>query len=437
MKIKITILLIVSILTSCSRSATQKPEEEPPLQELQADSLDSYEYAPFSIPDTNYVEEKDVVQRNDLFATILQRRGVDYSVVHALVQASEGVFDMKKLRGGNTYTLLFLPDSTQPSYLIYDEDPRTQICFSLQDSLWVKRHQRTITETLKCVEVTIEQSLWQDLEDAGANPLVANSLSEVYAWTIDFFGLQKGDAVKAYYLSRTLGDREFEPGPIMAAAFTHSGKTYKAFRYQQDSSYGYWDDLGENLQKAFLKAPLKYSRISSGFSYARRHPITRVVRPHTGVDYAAPKGTPVMSIGEGTVIERRYSGGGGNTVRIKHNSVYTTAYLHLSGYAKGLAVGSRVSQGQVIGYVGSTGSSTGPHLDFRVWQNGKPINPLTMESPPADPISEANKENFAKEIAYYNRVLTPNFYQNMIKELVELAGGTWDVTGPSPIVVPD
>ena len=155
------------------------------------------------------------------------------------------------------------------------------------------------------------------------------------------------------------------------------------------------------MRKAFLKAPLKFSRVSSGFSYARKHPVTRKVRPHTGVDYAAPKGTPVMTIGDGVITSMKYEGAGGNTIRIKHNSVYTTAYLHLSGYAKGLKAGQRVRQGQVIGYVGSTGRSTGPHLDFRVWKNGSPINPLKMQSPPAEPIKEANRRAFENQYEKY------------------------------------
>ena len=192
---------------------------------------------------------------------------------------------------------------------------------------------------------------------------------------------------------------------------------------QPNDSLGnkYWNEKGESMRKAFLKAPLKYNRISSGFSYHRRHPITRRVQPHTGVDYAAPKGTPVVSIGDGVVLERSYKGAGGNTVKIRHNSVYTTAYLHLSKYGPGIKVGSRVKQGQVIGYVGSTGRSTGPHLDFRVWKNGTPINPLKMDSPPALPIPKDQMPQFeeAKSAtlqtvayyiaadAFYNQVLSP------------------------------
>ena len=176
--------------------------------------------------------------------------------------------------------------------------------------------------------------------------------------------------------------------------FNHAGKDFYAFAYEQDSVPGYYNEQGETLRRAFLKAPLNYSRISSRFTHARMHPIHRVVRPHTGVDYAAPMGTPVVSIGDGVVIEKGYKGGGGHTVKIRHNSVYTTAYLHLSKYGPGIQPGSRVSQGQVIGYVGSSGTSTGPHLDFRVWMNGKPINPLTMESPPSAPVDESNRQEF-------------------------------------------
>ena len=163
----------------------------------------------------------------------------------------------------------------------------------------------------------------------------------------------------------------------------------------------YFDAEGNSLRKAFLKAPLNYKRISSKFTYARKHPVYKVVRPHTGVDYAAPTGTPVVSIGDGVVTMKQYKGGGGNTVKIKHNSTYTTAYLHLSKYAKGLTVGKHVKQGEVIGYVGSTGASTGPHLDFRVWKNGSPIDPLKMQSPPAEPIPAQYKDTFATIVAGY------------------------------------
>ena len=180
-------------------------------------------------------------------------------------------------------------------------------------------------------------------------------------------------------------------GNIHAVEFEHGGKGNFAFRFFQDNQFEYFDETGASLRKAFLKAPLQFSRISSRFSNGRMHPVLRIRRPHHGVDYAAPKGTPVMSIGDGTVVAKAYeAAGGGNYLKIKHNSVYTTTYMHLSGYASGIVNGARVRQGDVIGYVGSPGLSTGPHLDFRVHKNGSPIDPLTMEAPPVEPVHEIN-----------------------------------------------
>ena len=189
-------------------------------------------------------------------------------------------------------------------------------------------------------------------------------------------------------------------GNIKAAWFRHAGSEYFAVAYDQGEGSEFFDEEGNSLRKTFLKAPLKYSRISSGFSNARMHPVLKIVRPHHGVDYAAPTGTPVVAIGDGTVTKAAYSGGAGHMVKIKHNSNYETAYLHLSKYGAGIKAGARVKQGQVIGYVGSTGLSTGPHLDFRFYKNGHPVNPLKIDPPSADPIKEEEKEKYAahKEI---------------------------------------
>ena len=212
---------------------------------------------------------------------------------------------------------------------------------------------------------------------------------------MDFFALQKGDRFRVLYEEKVCDGEVIAVDTVRYAIFSHGGEDFPMVMYnQKDGGNMWWNEKGESMRKAFLKAPLNYSRISSGFSYARKHPVTRRVQPHTGVDYAAPKGTPVMSIGDGVVTSMKYEGAGGNTVRIRHNSVYSTAYLHLSKFGPGLKTGQRVRQGQVIGYVGSTGRSTGPHLDFRVWKNGTPINPLKMESPPAEPIKEANRQDF-------------------------------------------
>ena len=210
------------------------------------------------------------------------------------------------------------------------------------------------------------------------------------AWTVDFFGLQKDDRFRVVYTENMCEGESVGIDRINYAEFLRGDVCLPAVYFDQgDGGNKYWNQKGESMRKAFLKAPLKFTRISSGYSLHRKHPVHGTVRPHTGVDYAAPSGTPVMSIGDGTVLSAgRGSGGAGNMVKVRHNSVYTTAYLHLSKFA--VKAGQRVSQGQVIGYVGMTGTATGPHLDFRVWKNGSPVNPLTLESPPSEPIMPEN-----------------------------------------------
>lgn len=355
-----------------------------------ADTL--YEYG-IRVSDFDVTEGE--VKKGEFFSTLLENLGVGSDEAFALTNASSGVFDLRKIKVGNKYKAYYtIGEDSELAYLIYFGDKKSFVTFSLYDTITVSITQLETTIKTKLTETTINTSLWNDMIASGANPVLAIKLADIYAWTIDFFALRKGDNFKVLYDEIYVGDQFYDIGDIYAADFTHMGKLYKAYRFSIDSASGYWNELGENLKKAFLKAPLSFTRVSSRFSYSRRHPVTRIVRPHTGVDYAAPKGTPVMSIGDGVVIQKGYAGGGGNTVKIKHNSVFTTAYLHLSGYGKGVVKGARVRQGQVIGYVGSTGLSTGPHLDFRVWKNNKPVDPLKMESPPAKKIDSKNKDSF-------------------------------------------
>ncbi len=362
------------------------------------DSVLSGEISEFGFPVYEFESQEGQIKRGEFFSTLMSSLGVSNAESYALSQISKDVFDLRKIKAGNSYKAFFTREEIPKlAYLVYDDTRTSYVVFGLHDSIFVRVSTREISRRIKLAQATISTSLWQDMERAGINPLLAIKLSDIYEWTIDFFGLRKGDSFIAIYEELYAGDKFIDIGNVYAAYFTHAGREYDAYRFVQDESPQYWSLSGENLRKAFLKAPLNFSRVSSGFSYARRHPVTRVVRPHTGVDYAAPRGTPVRSIGDGVVIQRGYSGAGGNTVKIRHNSTYTTAYLHLHNYAKGLTTGKRVKQGEVIGYVGSTGLSTGPHLDFRVWKNGTPINPLRMESPPADPIKESNRQQFILE----------------------------------------
>jgi murein DD-endopeptidase MepM/ murein hydrolase activator NlpD len=211
---------------------------------------------------------------------------------------------------------------------------------------------------------------------------------------VDFFGLQKGDSFKVIYEESFIDDKSLGAGRIFGAQFTWSGKTITAVPFIQDGKESFFEDDGNSLRKAFLKAPLSFSRITSRFSSSRMHPILRIRRPHYGVDYAAPIGTPVHAVGDGRVISATIENGSGRMVKISHNSVYSTAYLHLSRFGDGIQAGAFVKQGDIIGYVGSSGLSTGPHLDFRFYQNGYPVDPLKVVAPPVEPVSEANKGRF-------------------------------------------
>jgi murein DD-endopeptidase MepM/ murein hydrolase activator NlpD len=280
-------------------------------------------------------------------------------------------------------------------YFIYEEDKTSYITYKLKDDLSVEKGEKNLTRELKYTAGTITSSLWNSLVENGNDPALAIEMSEVYAWTIDFFGIQRNDHFKVVFEELNVEDEAIGIGNVEAACFNHMGKDLFAYRFTHNGTTGYYDENGQNLQRAFLKAPLRFRRISSKFSNGRMHPILKIRRPHHGVDYAADYGTPVQTIGDGTVIEKGWNkGGGGNYIKIKHNSAYTTVYMHLAGFAKGLQTGSRVSQGEVIGYVGSTGLSTGPHLDFRVYFNGKAIDPLSMESPPSEPVAKEYLEQF-------------------------------------------
>jgi murein DD-endopeptidase MepM/ murein hydrolase activator NlpD len=344
--------------------------------------------------DSFYVVTGQVGQGQHL-GSLLGGYGVTLGTIDTLANQSVGKFDLRKIREGNNFTLFQSRDSLRlPMYFVYEISPIHYVVFGLRDSLQVFTGQKEVKYRMKMVQGVIESSLWNAMKANNLDPMLALKMEEVYAWTIDFFGLQKGDRFRLMYDEIYVDSVSVGINLIHAAQFDFYGKELFAFRFEKNDSAGYYNENGENLQKEFLKAPLKFYRISSGFSGGRMHPILRIVRPHHGVDYAAPKGTTVMSIGEGVVISKGWAGGGGNTIKVKHNSVYSTIYMHLSGYAEGIYQGARVRQGQVIGFVGSTGLSTGPHLDFRVYKGGSAVNPLTIESPPAKPVDKQYMPEF-------------------------------------------
>ncbi len=330
-------------------------------------------------------------------------------IIDKIARETRGVFDVRRIKAGNNYARIVTKDSLHRTlYFIYEINPIDFVVYDFRDSLKVYQDKKSVTRLVKTSTGIIRSSLWNCFVENKLDVNLGMALSDVYAWTIDFYGLQKGDNFKVIYEEVFVDNNLVGIDRILASKFQSNGKDYYAYYFNQGTNGAYFDENGQSLQRSFLKAPLKFSRISSRFSRSRMHPILRIVRPHFGVDYSAPKGTPVVSLGDGRVNEVGFHGGYGRFISIRHNSVYTTTYAHLSGYAKGVKSGNHVQQGQIIGFVGSSGLSTGAHLDFRVYCNGSPIDPLKLVSPPSKPVDAKDLPGFKQLAAKLNVQLNGN-----------------------------
>ena len=339
------------------------------------------------------------VKYGDTFSVLMMRMGMNANDAYALSELCDSVFDLRKIKAGNHLHAYY--DSTDSTrmlrYAIYEQDKVNATVFQCSDSLAIWNVSKPVEHIRKFTDVTINSSLWNDMLAAGGSPELIMNLADIYQWSVNFFTLQKGDRFRTIY-TQSICDGEFV-GIDTVHFSLFDGYGYKqtaAVRFETaEGGNTYWDKGGVSLKRMFLKAPLKYNRVSSRFSYSRRHPVTGKIKPHTAVDYAAPTGTPVHAIGDGTVTKCGWDPtGGGNRIRIKHNMGYESSYMHLSKFASGIRVGTRVTQGQLIGYVGATGTATGPHLDFRIWEKGRPIDPLKLDSPASDPLDSAYLRDF-------------------------------------------
>lgn len=356
----------------------------------------------YGIDIEGYTIANDTVRSGETVGGILGRRGVSAVMVDRLDKASAEVFPLRKIRADKAYTTFTrtvsdsLGEREVLDYLVYQVDLIEYVVFGFhKDSVSVVKGEHPVDIVRQNREAVITSSLWGAIMEQDMPYALAAEVEDIYQWTVDFFGIQEGDSFAVIYDEKFVNGTSVGIGRVWGAKFTHGGKEYYAIPYaQEEDKLRYWEYNGESLRKQLLKAPLKYTRISSKFSNARLHPVHKVYRPHHGVDYAAPSGTPVHSVADGTVIFAGWGGGGGNTLKIKHAGNLQTGYLHLKSFAKGIKVGTKVSQGQLIGYVGSTGTSTGPHLDYRIWKNGTPIDPLKVPQEPAEPIADAHKARF-------------------------------------------
>lgn len=343
----------------------------------------------YGIPVDSFERVEDKVKRNQFLHDILAPYGVSNLQLDYIGRKLKDTFDVRYMRAGRKYTILATKDSVKKAnYFIYEIDNTDYVVYDFRDSVFAYTGRKPIETRRKETSGIINSSLYLTLQEQEANPTLAIELSEVFAWVVDFYRIQKGDWFKVIYDEKFVDGKSIGVSKIHAAIFNHYDLDYYAIWFEEGDQADYFDQENNSCRRAFLKAPLKFSRISSRYSGRRFHPVLKRWKSHLGTDYAAPRGTPIRATGDGNIIAAAYSRGNGNYVKIRHNSVYTTQYLHMSKFASGIRTGKRVRQGQIIGYVGSTGLATGPHLCYRFWKNGQQVDALKVKIPPSEPIKE-------------------------------------------------
>ncbi len=384
--------IVLSVFISCKRGDVENFQEEVEV-EVKPEIIEEFGYVL-----NNYKVIKDTIRKGESFGEILDRHHVEYPTIYKIAEEARDTFDIRKLRAGKPYTVLAKNDSTELAQVfIYQPNKVEYYIVDFTDTIQAKFGRKEVKTVIKTASGIIESSLSQAINDQGLNYIIAHEMSDIYAWTIDFFHLQKGDKFKLIYEERYINDTiPVGIGNISAAYFKHKNQPLYAFNFVTDSLNNindYYDENAKTLRRKFLKAPLKFSRISSRYNPNRRIKLYgNRVRPHFGTDFAAPIGTPIMATANGTVIASRYRGGNGNYVKIKHNATYTTQYLHMK--KRKVKKGDYVKQGDVIGWIGMTGNTTGPHVCYRFWKNGKQVDPFKLKLPSAAPIKESLKEDY-------------------------------------------
>lgn len=355
---------------------------------------------PVTIPTLKYgfaldtfMVHNDTIQNNQFLADILLKHHIDYITIDELARNTTEVFDVRGLRANKPYTILSKDTSQAAQYFIYEPSVFSYVVYDLQNKTATKVD-RPITTLIKTASGIIESSLWNTMTDNGLSYELASKMEDALAWSIDFHHIQKNDRFKLVFEEQSIDDQPVGVGAIKAAYYKNLDNEYHAIYFENERHHGFYDLEARSMEKAFLKAPVKYSRISSRFNRNRFHPVLRRRKAHLGTDYAAPHGTPIFAVADGLVTKATRSRGNGNYVKIKHDDVYQTQYLHMSRFGKGIRSGAHVKQGQTIGYVGSTGLATGPHVCFRFWKNGKQVNHLKQNLPPPDPMPKEDIPKF-------------------------------------------
>jgi len=372
------IVIILAIKPGKQSDAEVNPIEEP-IEEVEPKFY-------LTLPADTLVFEEHTITSGESFGSILGERGVSTSTIYSIASRIDSVFDVTKIRSGVTVKIAKGENSSVPSYFIYPENAFEYVIISLNsDSIYASKYEKERTVKRKVISGTIEDALYLSVNNAGGTNALAMSLVNIYAWSIDFFRIQKGDAFSVIYEEEYVDDTTYVGlKGVLGANLIHSGNDYYSFQYENELGFDdYFDEEGRSLRKTFLRAPLNFTRISSRYSGRRFHPVQKRWKAHLGTDYAAPTGTPIMTTADGEISAASYTSGNGNYVKVRHNSTYSTQYLHMSKIKPGIKPGVRVKQGDVIGYVGSTGLATGPHVCYRFWVNGKQVDPYKQKLPEA------------------------------------------------------
>ncbi len=350
------------------------------------------------VVDSLHITE-DVVKRNQRFTDLISGYTVSPSIYQQLHFVPRQIFDFRKIALNKKYTIVSHRDSLKTvKAVIYEPNPIDYYIFHLEDTLLVEICQREVVTVEKTITGVIQSTLSQTIEELGVAHELTNRFVDIFAWQVDFQRLQKGDKFKLIYEENRVANVPIGIGKIKGVYFEHFNSGYYAFPFDQGNGLDYFDESGNSLRKALLKYPIEFTRISSRYSRNRFHPVAKVFRPHLGTDFAADTGTPIRSVGDGIVMEARYDRNNGNYVKIRHNATYTTQYLHMSRIASGMKSGTKVHQGQTIGFVGSTGLANGSHLCYRFWKNGVQVDALKVELPPSEPILTEHKEAFLQGV---------------------------------------
>ncbi len=363
------------------------------------------------------------VQRNQSISDILLAYNVSHQDIFKLANISKDIFDVRRLSTNRKYTVIYEGEDSLPSAkaLVYEPNPEEYVVFNLRDSMHVYIEKRPIEIRETYLSGTISSSLYNEVVHQGGTPELVDLVADMYGWQIAFDRIFSGDKFKILYTEKIIDGESVGIEEIIGAEFIHSNNPYLSVAFDQGQGTDYFDEEGKSLRKAFLRYPVKYSRISSRYTKKRFHPVQKRYKAHLGTDFAAPTGTPIYAAGDGIITRAAYEKYNGNNVKIRHNSTFETQYLHMSKIASGIKNGGRVKQGQIIGYVGSTGLATGPHLCYRFWKNGAQVDGLQVELPPSEPITEDYITNFMRYRDFVKQRLDKIEYPEETKEVL-LAG---------------